>query len=101
MNGFEYFIYFNLACWIVFFCYHIIKGIKKAIKEKKPFKVEKLDILMWSILSICSSIFGPVTTVFVGFFVLAGLIGKAWEWFEEHWLDNIVEYLGKEVTIKK
>jgi hypothetical protein len=91
-NFFVACIVINLIVWVVFFIVQYMK--------KKPITISRCECVALALIAIISSAFGFVVTSIFAFIFIVWLLGVIWKFFEEHWLDNIVEFLSKDLKIK-
>jgi hypothetical protein len=91
-NFFVTCIIINLIVWVVFFIVQYMK--------KKTITISRGECVAWALLAIISSAFGFVVTAIFAFIFIVWLLCTIWGFFEERWLDDIVEFFSKDVKIK-
>ena len=91
-NFFVTCIVINIIVWAVFFIVQYMK--------KKTITISRGECVVWALVAIISSALGFVVTTIFAFIFIVWLLGSIWEFFEEHWLDDIVEFFSKDVKIK-
>ena len=82
----------NLIVWVVFFIVQYMK--------KKVITISRGECVGLALVAIISSAFGFMVTAIFSFIFIVWLLGTLWGFFEEHWLDDIVEFFSKDVKIK-
>ena len=91
-NFFVACIVINLIVWAVFFIVQYMK--------KKTITISMGECVAWALVAIISSAFSFMVTTIFAFIFIVWLLGVIWGFFEEHWLDDIVEFFSKDVKIK-